>query len=111
MGHKHFTINERNQLDVLLKTEKTGIDFYFSDSYCCSWQRNCNENSNGFLREFYPKKTGISNIETEKPVRTLMLINSRPRKRLNYTAPLEKFLNEIGFKKLVKYCNLYNQKS
>ena len=76
--------------------EKLGIDFYFADPYY-SWQRGCNENSNGLLREFYPKKTNISKVETENLIRTLMLINSRPRKCLNYATPFEKFLHEISF--------------
>ena len=80
------------------EVEKIGIDFYFTNSYC-SWQRSCNENSNGLLREFYPKKTDILKVETEELIRTLMLINSRPRKCLNYATPFEKFLHEIGFKK------------
>ena len=67
-----------------------GIDFYFADPYC-SWQRGCNENRNG------PKKTDISKVETEDLIRTLMLINSRPRKCLNYATPFEKFLHEISF--------------
>ena len=79
------------------EVEKMGIDFYFADPYC-SWQRGCNENSNGLLREFYPKKTDISKIDTEDLIRTLMLINSRPRKCLNYATPFEKFLHEISFK-------------
>ena len=49
------------------------------------------------LREFYPKKTDISKLETEDLIRTLMLINSRPRKCLNYTTSFEKFLYEIKF--------------
>ncbi len=77
-----------------------GIDFYFADPYC-SWKRGCNENSNGLLREFYPKKTDISKLETEDLLRTLMLINSRPRKFLNYATPFEKFLHEIKFEKML----------
>ena len=73
-----------------------GARFHFANLYC-SWQRGSNENSNGFLREFYPKKTDISKVETEDLIRTLMLINSRPRKCLNYAAPFEKFLYEIKF--------------
>ena len=76
-----------------------GIDFYFADPYC-SWQRGCNENSNGLLREFYLKKTVISKAETEDLLKTLMLINSRPRKCLNYATPFEKFLHEIIFQKI-----------
>ena len=41
------------------------INFYFAASYY-SWQRDCNKNSNGLLRGFYPKKTDISMIDTEK---------------------------------------------
>ena len=80
----------------MLEAIKLGIDFYFADPYC-SWQRGCNENSNGLLREFYPKKTDISKIETEDLIKNLMLINSRPRKCLNYATPFEKFLHEISF--------------
>ena len=70
---------------------RSGEDF--ADPYC-SWQIGCNENSNDLLREF---KTDISKIDTEDLIRTLMLINSRPRKCLNYTTPFEKFLHEISF--------------
>jgi len=48
--------------------KKLEIDFYFTEPYC-SWQKGCNENSNGLLREFYPKKTNISKIETEELIR------------------------------------------
>ena len=83
------------------EVEKMGIDFYFADPYC-SWQRGCNENSNGLLREFYPKKTDISKVETEDLLKTLMLINSRPRKCLNYATQFEKFLHEIKFEKMLQ---------
>jgi len=57
----------------------------------------CNENSNDFLREFYPKKINIPKIDTEELIKTLILINSRPRKCLNYATLFEKFLHEISF--------------
>ena len=66
-----------------------GIGFYFTASYCL-WQRGCNENSNSLLREFYPKKIDISKVEIEDLRRILMLINSRPRKCLNYATLFEK---------------------
>ena len=93
---KTFTSDRGKEFSCWEEVEKLGIDFYFADPYC-SWQRGCNENSNGLLREFYPKKTDISKIETEDLIRTLMLINSRPRKCLNYATPFEKFLHEISF--------------
>ena len=63
----------------------------------CSWQRGCNEKNNSLLREYYSKKVDISKVKTEDLIRTLTLINSRPRKCLNYAAPFEKFLYEIKF--------------
>ena len=80
-----------------------GIDFYFADFYCL-WQRGCNENSNGLLRKFYPKKTDISKVEIEDLIRTLILINSRSRKYLNCATSFEKFLHDL-VKKLVKCRN------
>ena len=93
---KTFTSDRGKEFSCWEEVEKMGIDFYFADPYC-SWQRGCNENSNGLLREFYPKKTDISKIDTEDLIRTLMLINSRPRKCLSYATPFEKFLHEISF--------------
>ena len=93
---KTFTSDRGKEFSCWEEVEKMGIDFYFADPYC-SWQRGCNENSNGLLREFYPKKTDISKIETEDLIRTLMLINSRQRTCLNYATPFEKFLHEISF--------------
>ena len=90
------------------EVEKMGKDFYFADPYC-SWQRGCNENSNGILREFYPKKTDISKVETKDLLQTLMLINSRPRKCLNYTTQFEKFLYEIKFEEFKKMLQLISQ--
>ena len=92
---KTFTSDRGKEFSCWKEVEKLGIDFYFADPYC-SWQRGCNENSNGLLREFYPKKTDLSKVETEELISTLMLINSRPRKCLNYATPFEKFLHEIN---------------
>ena len=92
---KTFTSDRGKEFSCWEEVEKMGIDFYFTDPYC-SWQRDCIENSNGLLREFYPKKTYISKIDTEDLIRTLILINSRPRKYLNYAALFEKILHEIS---------------
>ena len=61
VAFKTFTSDRGKEFSCWEEVEKMGIDFYFADPYC-SWQRGCNENSNGLLREFYPKKTDKSKI-------------------------------------------------
>ena len=50
-----------------------------------------------FWENFTQRRQDISKVEIEDLIRTLMLINSRPRKCLNYTTSFEKFLYEIKF--------------
>jgi transposase, IS30 family len=72
-------------------TEKnTGIAIYFANPYH-SWERGCNENFNGLLRQFFPKKSSFANIEQEEIENAVRLINNRPRKRLGYLTPAEVF--------------------
>ncbi len=56
-------------------------DVYFTDPYC-AWQKGSNENSNGLLREFYPKGRNLSRVSPKTLLRNLALINARPRKSL-----------------------------
>ena len=72
-----------------------GIEFYFADPYS-SWQRGSNENANGLLREFFPKKTDLSEVAEEDLQRALFFINSRPRKCLGWKSAYEVFLNELS---------------
>ena len=63
------------------------LPLYFADAYS-SWQRGSNENSNGLLREFYPKKTDLAKVKQQALTRNLFLINSRPRKCLGWKSPI-----------------------
>lgn len=72
-----------------------GIPFYFAEAYS-SWQRGANENSNGLLREFYPKGTLFSAINQEELDRSVSLINERPRKCLEFRSASEMFTQEIS---------------
>lgn len=56
-----------------------------------SWERATNENTNGLLRQFFPKKTSLADITQEDIEKVVKLINNRPRKRLNYLSPSEVF--------------------
>lgn len=68
--------------------EKTGMNVYFCDPYS-PWQRGTNENTNGLLRQFFPKGTSFADITDEKLQKVVNLINNRPTKRLGYKTPLE----------------------
>lgn len=72
---------------------ETHLDVYFAHPYA-SWERWSNENTNGLLRQFVPKKTDFKNITQNQLKYYVSLINSRPRKRLNYKTPSEVFLNK-----------------
>lgn len=72
-----------------------GLPLYFADPYS-SWQRGSNENSNGLLREFYPKKTDLALVNQQKLTQTLFLINNRPRKCLGWKSPIQIFLHEVS---------------
>lgn len=71
------------------------IPVYFAAPYS-SWQRGSNENSNGLLREFYPKKTNLALIKNKELVENLFLINNRPRKCLGWKSSIEVFLYEVS---------------
>ena len=73
-----------------LTEKKTKIDIYFANPYH-SWERGCNENFNGLLRQFFPKKSSFATVTQEQIEKVIKLINNRPRKRLNYRTPAEVF--------------------
>ena len=58
-------------------------EVYFTDPYC-AWQKGSNENSNGLLREFYPKGRNLSRVALATLKRNLALMNARPRKVLGF---------------------------
>jgi transposase, IS30 family len=61
---------------------------YFALPYR-SWQRGTNENTNGLLRQFFPKGTDFSRISHHEVARVENLLNERPRRRLGYRTPAE----------------------
>ena len=76
--------------------EALDCDMFFADPYC-AWQKGSNENSNGLLREFYPKGRNLSRVSPNTLKKNLALINARPRKVLNFYSP--QFLWDIELKK------------
>jgi len=77
-----------------LQTE-LNIDIYFAHAYS-SWERGSNENLNGLIRRYLPKKTDFQTISDEEIHLIEHLLNSRPRKRLGWKTPYEVFFELTG---------------
>jgi transposase, IS30 family len=69
-------------------TRGLGMEVYFAEPYA-SWQRGTNENTNGLVRQFFPKGTDFTQVSHHAVARVKQLLNERPRKRLNYRTPAE----------------------
>lgn len=69
-------------------TRAIGIKCYFCDPYS-AWQRPTNENRNGLIRHYFPKRTDFARLTQAEIARVELAINSRPMKCLGYRTPLE----------------------
>ena len=69
-------------------------DFFFADPYS-SWQRGTNENTNGLVRQYFPKKTAFDSISDADIHFVVHRLNNRPRKVLGFRTPNEVFYNHF----------------
>jgi IS30 family transposase len=76
-GHKRFSL-------------ATDIEVYFCDPQQ-PWQRGSNENTNGLLRQYFPKGMGLSNVHQNRLNAIARQLNERPRETLQFYSPAEKF--------------------
>jgi transposase, IS30 family len=74
-GHQQFTVD-------------TGLQVYFCDPHS-PWQRGSNENTNGLLRQYFPKASDFSLLTQEQLDRAAASLNNRPRQTLNWLKPAQ----------------------
>lgn len=74
---------------------KLRIDYYFAHPYA-SWERGTNENTNGLIRQYFPKKSNFLEVTDEEVARVANRLNHRPRKSLGYLTPHEVFSQQLS---------------
>lgn len=78
-------------------TTESGVKVFFADPYC-PWQRGTNENTNGLLRQYFPKGTDLSRWSDRELQAVANTLNTRPRKTLGWKTPaevLDKYLKSV----------------
>jgi IS30 family transposase len=73
---------------------ETGVDVYFCDPQS-PWQRGSNENTNGLLRQYFPKGESLGGVTQERLDEVAAKLNRRPRKTLGFHTPAEKLAELI----------------
>lgn len=76
-------------------TDKTGVKVYFCDPHS-PWQRGTNENTNGLIRDYFPKGTNFTKVTDEEIQQMQDQLNIRPRETLGWRNPSEVFAELLG---------------
>lgn len=80
------------------------IDFYFAKPYH-SWERGANENLNGLVRQYFPKKMSFDSITQDQINEVENKLNNRPRKRFGFKTPNEIFSSKLNNNQFVAFIN------
>jgi IS30 family transposase len=85
---KSTTMDNGKENHLHIQLGELSMKTYFADPYS-SWQRGTNENTNGLIRRYLPKKTAFTNLTQAELDDIVWEINNRPRKVLQYKKPIE----------------------
>jgi IS30 family transposase len=91
-----FTYDQGTEMAAhKLFTKETGMKVYFAHPRS-PWERGTNENTNGLIRQFFPKGTDFSKVSRREIKKVQDLLNGRPRAALDYRKPYEVFKELIN---------------
>lgn len=86
---KTITVDNGTEFHGYEEIERaTGVIFYFATPYH-SWERGTNENTNGLIRQYLPKRRSMKNLTQSQCGEIAAILNNRPRKRYGFRTPLE----------------------
>lgn len=95
MGNRLMTITADNGKEFAQHqrvAKSLSAEYYFAHPYS-SWERGTNENTNGLIRQYFPKRTNFLKVTDEEVAHVTNRLNHRPRKTLGYKTPFEVFYN------------------
>lgn len=87
-----FEMSEHEEME-----RRVGLKVYFARPYH-SWERGTNENTNGLLRQYFPKKSSFEAVTQSDVDRAVLRMNTRPRKRLDYQSPFTVFHSAVALR-------------
>lgn len=93
--HRVLTITSDNGREFAgheAVSKQLKADFYFAHPYA-SWERGTNENTNGLIRQYFPKGRDFTSITQQEISAVMERLNNRPRKRLGFQTPSQVFFN------------------